>query len=73
MLQDCESQLQQKQMRRDAAKDRLDNLTHTLNTVKAVVQQLRDKLQHIPLVLMNLLSQTWLKPSPRLKCMFDLF
>ncbi|XP_077055755.1 coiled-coil domain-containing protein 151 isoform X3 [Siphateles boraxobius] len=49
MLQDCERQLQQEQLRRDAVKDRLDRLTHTLNTVKAGVQQLCDKLQHIPL------------------------
>ncbi|XP_056122841.1 coiled-coil domain-containing protein 151 [Rhinichthys klamathensis goyatoka] len=50
MLQDCERQLQQEQLRRDAVKDRLDRLTHTLNTVKAGVQQLSDKLQHIPLI-----------------------
>lgn len=53
MLQDCERDLQQEQQRRDAVKDRLDRLTYTLNTVKAGVQQLSDKLQHIPLVRMN--------------------
>ncbi|CAM4620980.1 unnamed protein product [Leuciscus chuanchicus] len=50
MLQDCERQLQQEQLRRDAVKDRLDRLRHTLNTVKAGVKQLSDKLQHIPLM-----------------------
>ncbi|XP_067228806.1 coiled-coil domain-containing protein 151 isoform X2 [Chanodichthys erythropterus] len=49
-LQDCERDLQQEQQRRDAVKDRLDRLAYTLNTVKAGVQQLSDKLQHIPLM-----------------------
>ncbi|NP_001070837.2 coiled-coil domain-containing protein 151 [Danio rerio] len=48
MLQECELRLQQEQQRRDAAKDHLDRLTHILNTVRAGVQQLSDKLQHIP-------------------------
>ncbi|XP_059416846.1 coiled-coil domain-containing protein 151 isoform X2 [Carassius carassius] len=49
MLQDCEHDLQQEQQHCDAAKDGLDRLTQALNTVKAGVQQLSDKLQHIPL------------------------
>uniref|UniRef100_A0A8C2AET3 Coiled-coil domain containing 151 n=1 Tax=Cyprinus carpio TaxID=7962 RepID=A0A8C2AET3_CYPCA len=49
MLQDCEHDLQQEQQHRDAAKEGLERLTHTLNTVKAGVQQLSDKLQPIPL------------------------
>lgn len=53
MLQDCEHDLQQEQQHCDAAKDGLERLTHTLNTVKAGVQQLSDKLQPIPLVLLN--------------------
>ncbi|XP_067314381.1 coiled-coil domain-containing protein 151 [Pseudorasbora parva] len=48
-LQDCERHLQQEQQRRDAVKDSLERLTHTLNAVKAGVQQLSDKLQHLPL------------------------
>ncbi|KTF75583.1 hypothetical protein cypCar_00012787 [Cyprinus carpio] len=50
MLQDCEHDLQQEQQHRDAAKEGLERLTHTLNTVKAGVQQLSDKLQPIPLM-----------------------
>ncbi|XP_048056356.1 coiled-coil domain-containing protein 151 [Megalobrama amblycephala] len=49
-LQDCERDLQQEQQRHDAVKDHLDRLAYTLNTVKAGVQQLSDKLQHIPLM-----------------------
>ncbi|RXN33547.1 coiled-coil domain-containing protein 151-like [Labeo rohita] len=50
MLHECEHDLQREQEHRDAAKDGLDRLTHSLNTVKAAVQQLSDKLQHIPLM-----------------------
>uniref|UniRef100_A0A9J8D3J5 Outer dynein arm docking complex subunit 3 n=1 Tax=Cyprinus carpio carpio TaxID=630221 RepID=A0A9J8D3J5_CYPCA len=50
MLQVCEDDLQQEQQHCDAAKDGLDRLTQALNTVKAGVQQLHDKLQHIPLM-----------------------
>ncbi|XP_042581154.1 outer dynein arm-docking complex subunit 3-like [Cyprinus carpio] len=50
MLQDCEHDLQQEQQQRDAAKEGLERLTHTLNTFKAGVQQLSDKLQPIPLM-----------------------
>ncbi|XP_018961565.1 outer dynein arm-docking complex subunit 3-like [Cyprinus carpio] len=50
MLQECEDDLQQEQQHCDAAKDGLDRLTQALNTVKAGVQQLHDKLQHIPLM-----------------------
>ncbi|XP_043098187.1 coiled-coil domain-containing protein 151 isoform X2 [Puntigrus tetrazona] len=50
MLQDCEHELEQEQQHSEAAKDGLERLTHTLNTVKAGVQQLSDKLQPIPLM-----------------------
>ncbi|XP_051563690.1 coiled-coil domain-containing protein 151 [Myxocyprinus asiaticus] len=50
MLQECERHLQQEQQQRDAYKDRLDWLTRTLGSVRAGVQQLSDKLQHIPLM-----------------------
>ncbi|KAK2888872.1 hypothetical protein QQF64_029123 [Cirrhinus molitorella] len=50
MLQECEHDLQQGQEHCDAAKDGLDRHTHSLNTVKAGLQQLSDKLQHIPLM-----------------------
>ncbi|XP_058634259.1 coiled-coil domain-containing protein 151 [Onychostoma macrolepis] len=50
ILQDCENDQQQEQQHRDTAKDGLERLTHTLNTVKAGVQQLSDKLQPIPLM-----------------------
>ncbi len=63
MLQDCEHDLQQEQQHRDAAKDGLERLTHTLNTVKAGVQQLSDKLQPIPLVLLN--SGRYVKHAPQ--------
>lgn len=50
MLEDCKRHLQAEQGRRDAAKERLDWLTRTLNTVRAGVEHLSDKLQHIKLV-----------------------
>ncbi|XP_055068266.2 coiled-coil domain-containing protein 151 isoform X4 [Misgurnus anguillicaudatus] len=50
VLQECEHSLQEEQQRLDAAKDRLDRLARTLVSVKAGVQQLADKLLHIPLV-----------------------
>ncbi|XDV36508.1 hypothetical protein PO909_006269 [Leuciscus waleckii] len=51
-LQVCElqQQLEQTQQRRDAAKDHLYGLKHALNTAKAGVKHLSDKLQHIPLM-----------------------
>ncbi|KAM9489700.1 coiled-coil domain-containing protein 151 isoform 3-T3 [Salvelinus alpinus] len=49
MLEDCKRHLQAEQGRRDAAKERLDWLTRTLNTVRAGVEHLSDKLQHIKL------------------------
>ncbi|XP_041723424.1 coiled-coil domain-containing protein 151 isoform X1 [Coregonus clupeaformis] len=49
MLEDCKHHLQAEQGRRDAAKERLDWLTRTLNTVRAGVEHLSDKLQHIKL------------------------
>ncbi|XP_065150077.1 coiled-coil domain-containing protein 151 isoform X2 [Paramisgurnus dabryanus] len=50
VLQECEHSLQEEQQRLDTAKDRLDRLARTLVSVKAGVQQLADKLLHIPLV-----------------------
>nr|XP_055068266.1 coiled-coil domain-containing protein 151 isoform X4 [Misgurnus anguillicaudatus] len=50
VLQECEHSLEEEQQRLDAAKDRLDRLARTLVSVKAGVQQLADKLLHIPLV-----------------------
>lgn len=50
MLEDCKRHLQAEQGRRDAAKERLDWLSRTLNTVRAGVEHLSDKLQHIKLV-----------------------
>uniref|UniRef100_A0A672TAX7 Coiled-coil domain containing 151 n=1 Tax=Sinocyclocheilus grahami TaxID=75366 RepID=A0A672TAX7_SINGR len=50
VLQECEDDLQQEQQHCAAAKDGLDRLTQALNTVKAGVQQLSDKLQPIPLM-----------------------
>uniref|UniRef100_A0AAZ3QJC7 ODAD1 central coiled coil region domain-containing protein n=1 Tax=Oncorhynchus tshawytscha TaxID=74940 RepID=A0AAZ3QJC7_ONCTS len=47
MLEDCKRHLQAEQGSRDAAKERLDWLTRTLNTVRAGVEHLSDKLQHI--------------------------
>lgn len=63
MVQGCEHDLQQEQQHRDAAKDGLERLTHTLNAVKAGVLQLSDKLQPIPLVLLN--SVKYVKHAPQ--------
>ncbi|KAF4080354.1 hypothetical protein AMELA_G00169260 [Ameiurus melas] len=49
MLEECVSQLHREQQRRDAAKETLDRITHTLNTVSNAVEHLCDKLQHITL------------------------
>ncbi|XP_060767870.1 outer dynein arm-docking complex subunit 3-like [Neoarius graeffei] len=49
MLEECVSQLQREQQRRDAAKDTLDRITLTLNTVSNAVEHLYEKLQHITL------------------------
>ncbi|CAM4611556.1 unnamed protein product [Leuciscus chuanchicus] len=55
-LQVCEleQQLEQTQQRCDATKDRLYGLKHTLNTVKAGVKHISDKLQHIPVLTLTL-------------------
>uniref|UniRef100_A0A8C8JDM9 ODAD1 central coiled coil region domain-containing protein n=1 Tax=Oncorhynchus tshawytscha TaxID=74940 RepID=A0A8C8JDM9_ONCTS len=59
MLEDCKRHLQAEQGSRDAAKERLDWLTRTLNTVRAGVEHLSDKLQHIKLeYVVELLSQS---------------
>lgn len=50
MLEECEQQLQAQQQRCDAAKERLDWLVKTLSIVRAGVEHLADKLQHITLV-----------------------
>ncbi|KAJ8363432.1 hypothetical protein SKAU_G00122630 [Synaphobranchus kaupii] len=47
MLEECEGHLQSEQERRDEANDKLESLTHTLNAVRAGVDHLSDKLQHI--------------------------
>ncbi|KAM3865378.1 coiled-coil domain-containing protein 151 [Diretmus argenteus] len=47
MLEECEQQLQAEQQKCDAAKEGLDRLVKTLNTVRAGVEHLEDKLQHI--------------------------
>ncbi|KAF7711001.1 hypothetical protein HF521_000012 [Silurus meridionalis] len=49
MLEECVSQLQIEQKRRDAAKETVDRITHTLNTVSNAVKHLCVKLQHITL------------------------
>uniref|UniRef100_UPI0037E7DB07 coiled-coil domain-containing protein 151 n=1 Tax=Semicossyphus pulcher TaxID=241346 RepID=UPI0037E7DB07 len=49
MLEECEQQLQAQQRRSDASEERLDWHVKTLTTVRAGVEHLADKLQHIPL------------------------
>ncbi|XP_030639189.1 coiled-coil domain-containing protein 151 [Chanos chanos] len=49
MLDECRCHLKREQQRCDEAKERLDWLTRTLNTVRAGVEHLCDKLQHISL------------------------
>ncbi|XP_066564112.1 outer dynein arm-docking complex subunit 3 isoform X2 [Amia ocellicauda] len=49
MLEECEAHLRAEEKRRDAAKEQLERLTRTLNTVSAGVEHLSDKLQHIKL------------------------
>ncbi|KAM7393749.1 hypothetical protein PAMP_020598 [Pampus punctatissimus] len=50
MLEECEQRLQAEQQRCNAAKEHLDWLVKTLNTVRAGEEHLADKLQHITLV-----------------------
>ncbi|XP_040041756.2 coiled-coil domain-containing protein 151 isoform X2 [Gasterosteus aculeatus] len=49
MLQECEMQLRAQQQRCDASEERLEGLVKALGTVRAGVQHLADKLQHITL------------------------
>ncbi|KAM8879152.1 coiled-coil domain-containing protein 151 isoform 2-T2 [Spinachia spinachia] len=49
MLEECDMQLRAQQQRCDASKERLDGLIKALGTVRAGVQHLADKLQHITL------------------------
>ncbi|XP_053354940.1 coiled-coil domain-containing protein 151 isoform X2 [Clarias gariepinus] len=49
LLEECVSQVQREQQRRDTAKETLDRITHTLNTVSNAVEHLCDKLKHITL------------------------
>ncbi|KAF7706061.1 outer dynein arm-docking complex subunit 3-like isoform X1 [Silurus meridionalis] len=49
MLEECISQLQREQKRQDAAKESVDKITHTLNTVSNAVKHLCAKLKHITL------------------------
>ncbi|XP_066521737.1 coiled-coil domain-containing protein 151 isoform X2 [Hoplias malabaricus] len=48
-VEEYERHLEAEQQRRDSAKEKLDWLSHTLNTVRAGVEHLTDKLQHITL------------------------
>lgn len=50
MLEEQEQQLQAQQQRCDAAEEHLDWLLKTFSTVRAGVEHLADKLQHITLV-----------------------
>lgn len=59
MLEDQEQQLQAQQQRCDKAKERLDWLVKTLSTVRAGVEHLADKLQHITLVNTTSAIKTW--------------
>ncbi|XP_071359989.1 coiled-coil domain-containing protein 151 isoform X2 [Trachinotus anak] len=49
MLEECEQQLQAQQQRCDATKERLDWLVKTLSIIRAGVEHLANKLQHITL------------------------
>ncbi|XP_032383331.1 coiled-coil domain-containing protein 151 isoform X2 [Etheostoma spectabile] len=49
MLEECEQQLQAQQQKCDACKERLEWLVKALGTVRAGVEHLADKLQHITL------------------------
>ncbi|XP_053274473.1 coiled-coil domain-containing protein 151 [Pleuronectes platessa] len=49
LLEECEQQLQAQQQRCRAAKERLDWLVKTISTIRAGVEHLADKLQHITL------------------------
>lgn len=50
MLEECEQQLKALQQKCDAGEERLDWLVKALGTVRAGVEHLADKLQHITLV-----------------------
>lgn len=50
LLEECERHLEAEEQRREAAKEHLEWLSRTLNTVRAGVEHLSDKLQHITLV-----------------------
>ncbi|XP_076133001.1 coiled-coil domain-containing protein 151 [Alosa pseudoharengus] len=49
LLEECQRHLEEEEQRRDVAKEHLDWLNRTLNTVHAGVEHLSDKLQHIHL------------------------
>ncbi|XP_074552835.1 coiled-coil domain-containing protein 151 [Halichoeres trimaculatus] len=49
LLEECEQQLQAQQRRCDSSKEHLDCLIRTLSTVRAGVEHLSDKLQHLTL------------------------
>lgn len=63
MLEECEHQLQAHQQRCDAGEERLDWLVKALSTVRAGVEHLADKLQHITLVNMTLTIMTANSPT----------
>lgn len=50
MLEECEQLLQAQQQRCDVGKERLEWLVKALGTVRAGVEHLADKLQHLTLV-----------------------
>ncbi|XP_041099410.1 coiled-coil domain-containing protein 151 isoform X2 [Polyodon spathula] len=47
MLEEFASHLREEEKRRDEARERLDRLSRVLSTVRAGVEHLRDKLQHV--------------------------
>ncbi|XP_048104387.1 coiled-coil domain-containing protein 151 isoform X2 [Alosa alosa] len=49
LLEECQRHLEEEEQRRNVAKEHLDWLNRTLNTVHAGVEHLSDKLQHIHL------------------------
>uniref|UniRef100_A0A7N8XYG6 Outer dynein arm docking complex subunit 3 n=1 Tax=Mastacembelus armatus TaxID=205130 RepID=A0A7N8XYG6_9TELE len=53
MLEECQQQLEAQQQKCDAAKEHLDWLVKTFSTVRAGVEHLADKLQHITLVVLT--------------------
>ena len=61
MLEESEQQLEAQQQRCDAAKEHHDCLIKALSTVRAGLEHLADKLQHITLV--NTTSAIMIRPT----------